>query len=150
MQLLSFPKEVIAHILSFLGARNIYRLHNTAKTIRKHLKKTRLTHKAQATALGLFSQTGPQIRLDSPIVIGFTRFWQMMGENEQECFKRWVRGNADYAPGNQLGSVCLMDNGLCYVSKYAELAVQKLYAPIPYNRLLLPANWAGFVAPWRG
>ena len=113
MQLLAAPNEVIKHVLSFLPSGRKYTLYYTAKAFRKHLKPTRLTHKIQGAAIGIFTKVAYSIILDSPMVRGFTRYWQGLSDYERTQFKTWIQGNTQYTYNNRdRASVCLLERGL--------------------------------------
>ena len=145
MQLLASPNEVIKHVLSFLSSGRKYTLYYTAKAFRKHLKPTRLTHKIQGAAIGIFTKVAYSIVLDSPLVRGFTRYWQGLSDYERTQFKSWILGNTQYTYNNRdRASVCLLEQGLCYVSYEREIRVLELHAPIPYVSLGLQGFWSRF------
>ena len=96
LQLLSFPKEVVKCVLSFLGGGQTYKLYYISKSIRAHIKKTRLNHKAQGEALSIIKRVDSDITFDSPMAIGFTRLWKSMAGEEQEQFKKWIRRDRDF------------------------------------------------------
>jgi hypothetical protein len=97
MQLLSLSKDTIKHVLSFLGGGQIYKLYYISKSIRAHVKKARLTHKAQAEAIGIINRVDSDITFDSPMAIGFTRLWKSLSGEEQKQFRKWIRKDMDYA-----------------------------------------------------